>query len=469
MKQYTVNIIPWEQARKRLPKNHENENVFRALDKVATKLKDKKQDYVYEIELEFGDKFIVNSENILVNNISKINKEHYPSLQELTLRNLQNDLDYGNDPMAIVVDNQVEVSTINECEGRTRKIKERKRGIDASEQYRVPLNIFSKGDIFGVFGTLNFLFNGEKSKPTLFNGWDGFAGSSSLLVEFPFFYGEKITIPEDVKDIFALEAKDSKYEPGKENIEFVKRFTPSTRQLSTKLIFVPINFLQKITDYDFLNLKYLISLIGVKQYSLLGQYSLDVKAISEAVHSVGAIKGSMLDFYLHLYELITNVKQGKNFAYIPISSLSEHYLSPVLENFKVNNSRYFSTKQAWEPLIFTYSKLDNTITKGFLSKSNLPILKGYKENHSKVSDILKNLREIDKAIQKNCSAEEYSYYSIHDNIRAFMFNARESSNPLDVETMNNLANELAFLAHVDSVRLNPAYNFFYQTIMVSNE
>ncbi len=136
-----ISVTTWADISAKVPKNSPNREIYSALDQVSKSLSDPGGNYVYIVRFEFGDKIITNGR------FEKDDMEMENNAWNKTLFDFKTDVNYSDDPLGIVLNNYVEVYTENKSITDKNQIY----------QYTIPLKIIGKGDLFGLFGTLDYL------------------------------------------------------------------------------------------------------------------------------------------------------------------------------------------------------------------------------------------------------------------------------------------------------------------------
>ncbi len=160
-------VISWENARKLLSKEILCSEFFIELDKLVPSLKKSKKDYVYLVDIEYGEKIIEKGKTRLSE--IKIDNSNYPN------SNLNQDFSYSNDPLGVVIEGCFEVVTKNQS-------NDREHG-SIKKKYAVLLNRINQGDYFGVFGTVDFLNSIDNKE--LVDDWHVYSGEVTYEFCFP--------------------------------------------------------------------------------------------------------------------------------------------------------------------------------------------------------------------------------------------------------------------------------------------
>lgn len=429
MNNKSISVVSWESALNSFKKKKLNPEFCNLISQISKQFESSNKNYVYKVELEFGEKLIdkgvipIEKYDIAANNFKVSNAT------------LKKDLSYSEDPLGIVLKNHVEVYSINECINRERRINtysgKGKYHVKGEWQYNVPLNIIDEGDLFGVFGTLDFITK-NKTPSSIGLDWYVVAGNSSFLIDFPFLHSKLDKIIDDrVQDIFKQYADGSNnndYYPGKEQIDFVKKYLPDFR---TEIIYFPRHFLEMANEKYKKELHYNLLLKGWEQYSPLRHYIFENKILGDILKNT-ALKNES-QFILQLYEYLKNLQNGKSLALTPLDPKTDkHILAEVIEKFKEEHKNYFSKSNCIMPVIYLYQK-KKTSDFCLVSLSNLPILKNYK--YTKLDEVIKDLKAVEAAFKK---AGKAAYELITLSIEGYGNTGNKSVSSVETKGMKEL-------------------------------
>lgn len=355
-----INVISWDEAKKMLPVNNPNKTFCDLVSKVCKGLKNDKKDYVYHIQLEFGDKFIDKGARCsfedngfsIENKIVGITKSK---------NDFKNDLAYSFDPLGMVIKNHIEVYSENEI---------LKKG-SSINKYRVHLNTINEGELFGLFGALDY-FNNDRGNNN--QDWYAMAGNCCFEILFPFEndgdYGEinKDNTPnKSFLNQLIAENVDKK-------IKFFKDYVNiCDENWRTDIIYFPKHFI------DTTNSEFKIDLFktGWAQSKSSRNFLFENKVLSDIIDSVdnqSSLKNDkrLLNFLLNY---ITNASNGDAYVLKPLND-DKHILSIALNKFKEDISAYLQKNKKYIPVILHYDTITNE-SWGCLALDSIPILLNY--------------------------------------------------------------------------------------------
>lgn len=369
-----INVISWEEANKMLPESHPNEAFCKLVDQICKKLKKDKKDYVYHIQLEFGDKIIEKGSrfDFKANGFSlKPNENYLPK----NIIDFNNDLKYTNDPLGMVVKGTIEVFIENKCD----EIK-----------YNVPLNVIEDGGMFGLFGTLDAISNIK----SVFNHRDWFVSagnSSSLIVAAPFHLDGVRGLLDDTTledHFFEGKPKNKKLKPEKW-IKFLKKHNENISHL--EIVYFPVHIFDLIKTKN----SDLLFQEGWRQsYNLRNALLFDPSIINNISTSPIKIKHDKI-FLNTIYNYLHKAIKGESSVFIPIYD-KEHFFYKSFEEFKSKSKEYDISSISIQPFIF--EPLGNS-DYGILPIYMLPIFHDYEIRSLNV--LLNDLSEIDKKIRED--------------------------------------------------------------------
>lgn len=392
-----ISVKSWDDVRKSL-ENDSNKNFCDSVSQICANLKGDNKDYVYQVKLQFGERIIEKGSRFLFENEGYI-LQHNPAYSPRNIKDFANELNYASDPLGMVLKNHIEIYTTNNCSNRERKIDTYIKGSFNSkkeEEYNVPLNIIKKGDLFGVFGAIDFISKNTSIQTGNDLHWYAVAGNSTFILDFPFFHSKAPILDEKILSIFKQHSlidtngKKNSYYSGKEQVDFVKEFLP--KDFSVELIYFPKHYLEIDNSELKKDFHYQLLLKGWAQSSPLRSQIFENKILADVLKTTSLNNDKQ--FILKLYAYLLDFSKGKSFTLYPLNHISDtHYLSDVIKNFK-NSNNYFNRSNSYEPIIYLY---DNNIEKNFslLSVRNLPILKDY--HFTKHFEIIKDLKTVSRA------------------------------------------------------------------------
>jgi hypothetical protein len=449
---HKVAILSWDEAQRNFSNKNLNKE-FRALITAIVKKLGKSKNYVYSVELKFGDKVIENG----AMNFDKyeIEKNDFGVTPAIFKR----DINYSEDPLGIVVKNHLEVYSINDCENRERQITtflSDKKHIRHEPEYNVPLNVIEEGDLFGVFGTLDFI-TGIKTSLNTGLDWYVVAGNATFLIDLPIFHSKMGKMKPDLMEIFNEHGhKNEKYYPGKEQIEFVKKYAPNFR---TNIVYFPKHFFE-IKDVKLKQqLEYALLLKGWQQYSPLRHFIFENKVLGDILRDSNLKNNPQ--FILQLFEHLKNITNEKAFALYPLNrKTNKHVLLDAIESFKLEYENYYNKNKALEPVAYIY-KRNKFATFCILSLTNLPILRNYK--FTTLNEVIDDLNTIERKMRK----AKHAAYTI-GTIEGFGATGNQTENKLNIKELPCFQRMIADHLEIESQKLVPAFGQFSNVIVVKH-
>lgn len=384
-----INVISWDDAMKMLPTPNPNKEFCDLVSKVCEVLKTDKKDYVYHIQLEFGEKFIDKGARCLFedngftfeNKITGVTKNKH---------DFKNDLDYTLDPLGMVIKNHIEVYSENEISKSGSSIN----------KYRVHLNSIKEGELFGLFGTLDYFNNDKKNNN---QDWYAMVGNSCFEILFPFqndtVYTEitKITNPNSSflnKQIATT--VDNK-------INFFKSYVNiCDKNWRTDIVYFPKHFIEA-NNSEF---KIKLFEIGWAQSKSSRNFLFENKALSDIIDEVGGkttLKNNkhLLNFLL---DYIIKASTGDAYVLKPLKD-DKHILNVALDKFKQDISAYLSKSKNHTPVILHYDTIAIKNDWGCLAIDSLPILLNYPQINP--NGLEEDLNNINKKNSKSLSLPDF--------------------------------------------------------------
>lgn len=424
--------------------------LFSTINMIYESLEEHKR-YAYVLEIDFGD-FVIRE--------GVINKK---DIKGFDLKSFTDDINYSEDPLALVIQNQIEVYTINTCDNRRRIIKRYDSNSDNSiveKEYIVPLNVIKKGDFYGVFGTLDYLSKIELRAEHGMN-WSAVAGLSSFILDFPFFYST-VNIRDNYKEYF--EQYDNKnyypyYYSGKEQIDFIRCFLSNYK---TRVVYFPKHILTTENENLWENLHYYLLIKGWEQYSPLRSAAFHDKVYTDIL-KIKTLKNNA-EFIIKLFDHLRNVFLGNGKILRPLKPNENHFLNDALRVFKENCRNYFNeNKKHILPLCYIYDD-SSSVDVGILSLTNLPILKNYK--YTSLEDVINDLYDLNKYLRN-----KPGYLLDLDN-RVSAFGGIDRFNKYEKEFKTKGTSEfkklIASLFHIgDNKKILPSSGQFQNAIVVT--
>jgi hypothetical protein len=337
-----------------------NQTLFNILDPIACFLKHEKKDYIYSLQFKYGEKIIDNGQMVA---LSKDEQGNYINLDKLKFKynpatlckvfdsNIKNRFinDCGQDPdhpLALVIKNYIEISSLHEPHFflDSKKVS----------RWPFPLNIIRKGELFGVFGSINSIFDTyEKDNYK----WNASSGKSCFLPLFPGINGGQSSAP--YRNRFSQMFSDETESP-QDGIIFTANEILGSNNFS-EIIIIPECYLKDGSD-DVEELRRakakfreFLFRIAWEQSKISREISFEDKALMRYF----AIEDPGLTF--HLIKHIINIAHGKAFILKPVSN-DDDILFEVFKNligkFNGSNGKYPDLLKYATPAFMHYTKLD---------------------------------------------------------------------------------------------------------------
>lgn len=360
-----INVIPWDDAMKMLPANNTSWKFCNLVSEICDELKRSNKHYVYHIQLGFGDKFIDKGGRYLLED-NGFSIENKVANVIKSKEDFKRDLKYKRetvDPLGMVLTNHIEVYSENELLDN--------KGLSIN-RYRVHLNTIKAGELFGLFGTLDF-FN-EDAEISNQRDWYAIAGNSCFEILFPF--SNSTVYDEIIKDFNPRKnflntqiATDIN-----EKIMFFKKYIDvCDKNWKTDIIYFPRHF------FDVNNSDFRVKLyeIGWAQSKASRNFLFESKALSDVIDNVdskSALKNNkhLLNFLL---DYIIRASKGSAYVLRPLKD-NNHILSAALSEFKEDIDIYLNKNGSYTPVILIYDRIAE-MEWGCLSTDSIPILLNY--------------------------------------------------------------------------------------------
>lgn len=360
-----IKVISWDEAKKMLPESHPNKAFCELVSQVCESLKSDNKDYVYHIELEFGDKIIEKGSrfDFKANGFSiKPNVKYSPN----NIQDFNDDLIYTNDPLGMVLSNYIEVYLEN---------------IHHISKYRVPLNIIKEGELFGLFGTLDIF---TKIGQTKVNQRDWFAGAgniSSLLVASPLHISkENEALDDSIKPFFCKEIVPEKWE------KFINFYRDE--KWLVDIVYFPHHIIDLIQNKS----SDILYFEGWKQSYHLRNVILFDPSITNSIRLIGTELLHHDRIFLNtIYNYIYNVVYNNAPAYIPLDE-KEHFFFKAFEKFKSQSVFNMDSVLVYP---FKFDVIEEGKF-GILPIFMLPIIYNYKIES--LNKLLNDLKKINKKV-----------------------------------------------------------------------
>ncbi|MFN8429788.1 MAG: hypothetical protein U0V04_07405 [Spirosomataceae bacterium] len=360
-----ITVISWNDVLQMLPKSHPNEAFCELVTEICNNLKIDKKDYVYHIQLGFGDKFIDKGQRYLFeengysieNNVKGIDKNK---------TDFKNDLKYSNDtvdPLGMVLKNHIEVYSENELLNKSGS---------SINKYRVHLNSIKAGELFGLFGTLDFFFNADTEIAN--QDWYAIAGNSCFEILFPFSnntdYDKICKEFNPHRNLLNTQIATNI----DEKVNFFKNYIGiSNENWKTDIIYFPKHFFE-VNNSEF---KIKLFETGWLQSKASRNFLFENKILSDVIDTVDAKSALKNNKHLLNFLLDYIIKASKGNVYVlkPLKD-NEHILSIALNKFKEDISTYLSGNNSCTPVILHYDRITDKDW-GCLAIDSIPILLNY--------------------------------------------------------------------------------------------
>lgn len=412
-----ISVSSWTEIFNILKKNIEKEskingkniididslNIF---NKISDILDKQRKNYVYTVELEFGD-LVINKGAFAIENFEIDSKNEYNKKK----KDFINDISYTKDPFGLVIENQIQAYAKNKYIFSNAP----------KSSYLVPLNIIKTGQLFGSFGTANYITNINKNN---FNDdWFVVAGSISYSLAFIFHLDGYIDeFDQEIWEIFNPE--DNKTIVNEvQKINFFKRFYPDWR---AKIVYFPKHFFENSDFSEILNLEIknkILETSWVQAASVV--YSMfDNKYLSDIIYNrkLGTLSHKK-EFLNIIYNYLLKASRGESFVMKPIVS-KDNFLNKALTKFKDSNEKFFEKKGSPLPFIFDFDYLNGLNDWGLVSLCYLPILHNYEIKSP--SGLIKDLNKIQNKIENNdYKLKDLKIYGRTGNKPSSLINSRE--------------------------------------------
>lgn len=370
-----VSVLPWNEALKMLPRDNPNVEFCKLISEICEELKLSNKNYVYYTSFEFGEK-LIDKGSVSLDQFSVVHDSYFKK----TGKDMVEDLSYSQDPLGLVIKNHIEIYSEN--------IIINKSG-QAIDSYLVPLNIINEGDLFGLFGVLDFLTENKsndipKTSSPIAYDWYAIAGNICFELAWPFENDTDFSFISDQKwaEKFRIKYDKLNY-VGENKISFVREFIyAADKNHNTKnrwtvdVIYFPRHFFE-IKDIKLKRaLENYLFKAGWLQSSPLRYALFENKIIAEALYQSAVTPNHDKHFLNVLYDYIIKSGKGKQYTLKPLLS-SEHILNIALQSFKSTLGNYLKKAKHYEPLILIYDKIIDEKDWGIISADNLPFLLNY--------------------------------------------------------------------------------------------
>jgi hypothetical protein len=373
-----VQVKPWKDVYKEYLRDKEpNSELFQLITKISNELEKDDNDYVYCVEFEYGDTILEDGEISITKEKCRVKPscDNYHS----NFEKFKKDLNYTHDPLGIVLTNSIEVCTEN-------KFTFQNSHRDPIN-YTLPLNIIKSGDLFGLFGTLNYL-TGQEKEETYKNNWYVIAGNISFHVAFPYHLKPPKRDIYDKELFFKLGSFHKLKDSAK--LKFIRKHT-SDENRNIKVLYLPKLYIDELKKHNYPLATILLYKKGWNQSEHLRTAPFENAKIFNQWdcfnHHIDPSQKHLLNTIINY---LIRAKQGKELVLKP--RFGNTIINSALQNFKELEEGYFKSRSAFEPLPLTYGRLNGDSDWGLLSMRHLPILHSY--SISKFSDFTDDLKKI---------------------------------------------------------------------------
>jgi hypothetical protein len=351
----------WSEISDQLRKLKVDQNVFRVLNSLSTKIKNP---VVIEGIYEYGYDIVNNGvlvfpcQNVSCENCSKIHNDH---------------LMYSQIPLGIVIENSVEVcSKIDECISH-------KNGEIETEPREIVLRLLSTTEMFGSFEIMDKLFiPKEKITPAR---WNLHAGSKNIIILYRFNEANVRKMKRDIESNINMDTES--HEKGQkesfqvdwdrynnDNWEFVKYYNsklPEDKKWAVRILFFPEQWIWGDLK-EHLQLRDIICSTGWNQAAPMTNYLNEEINIRE-IYSFNKLKNfKAFPYYFSLHRNLVLASRGEVPAFVPILSLKNASLPPAGPLFEVEKILVESNLKSNDyPGIFQPFHLNHEIKYGYIS------------------------------------------------------------------------------------------------------
>lgn len=388
-----VKIESWSKVYKELPINNDNIGFFKLLNTIYKRL-DIAEQFVYFVDYEFGDRIIKNGK-IRIDDFKLTNPDNIFNRNN---ENFKEDINYSSDPLGIITKNEAWI---------------------VSSDDKVRLGKLEEGQLFGVFGTLDFL-NFEKSDLYGNKDWSLISGDCSFHLFFNFALNE---VEERFREIYLRKEGDTLikrsgkyiYDDDKtilqKNIEFVKLLNKESSK--TRVIYLPkhiLNFNRKDLKNEDTSILKAINYIyqkGWEQSKPIRSSLFEDDNLNKSIKKISFLYKE--DYLIPLYVYCYHVANGEKEAMSPLIDSDINELGYIEQFKKLNSNVYFNREKDFLPVIFKYKKLLNKKDFGVISTKHLPI-PGIPQDFfkKKFPDIINDIEKIKSELNHSF---QISYYN----------------------------------------------------------
>lgn len=432
-----IHVISWDAASKKLPVDNPNEEFCNLVTSICAQLKTDKKDYVYHMQLEFGDKLIDKGKRFKYEGDEeipaafKIDKNDYNK----TISDFTNDLSYSSDPLGMVVKNHIEVFSENTSKNKNIK-----------HNYTVPLNVIREGGLFGVFGVLDYLACPQEVIE-LSSDWYVIAGNACFEILFPFSKSSYYSNIEN--DKIGKIKGPSKLSQNK--IELVKSYLYDEKQNDSEkwtadIIYFPLHFVAAFDD----KLKKLLFDQGWQQSYSLRNSQFENKLVADTITSIAeSYIFKHNDIFLNfLLRYLYIASKGQQYVLKPIQD-PKHVLSIFLSLMKKDDkiAAYLKKPTHFEFILLHYDQLKENEF-GVISIDSIPILLNYElKTPGKLKEEIEKIKT--KLQEKKIPIPEISFTS-----NTGVEKATNSNTKVRTQEKENLKTKLSALLKIEEKHIN---------------
>ncbi len=447
-----VLVKSWNEIASEIPIDDSNREIFAFFNKISSSLKKSKQDYVYKIRFEFGDKIIQKGKFDTENFILDSNEYN------ITIGQFKRDLNYSDDPLGIVLTNYIEVFTENISSGSKQEFN----------NYTIPLKIIKSGDLFGLFGTLDYATGVDENRTS--RDWHVVAGNISFGIAFPFHNDkENQLLGEDIQKYFSNNSQtthpifqsEKRLQPGEHKLKFIKEYV---KDWYVDIIYIPAHYLEFLKNNQNPKFENLLLKKGWIESSPLRNVLYEDTTIANII--IDMSKSLKIEHEKYLLNLVYNylIKASKGKANLLKPLTGQHVIIDALKNFREKNKNYFSTTKCFEPLPFIYDSLGSEKNDwGLLSVYHLPILFNY--SIESLGLFVKNLRDIYSAVKDYGTSFDVNKYTL-PSITAYG-NTGGAENQFVEKQEKIRSNYLSKVFNVEPQKINLSSREFSNIILIN--
>jgi len=440
-----IHVISWDKAMNILPHKDRltNKNFLEIMTEVSNILKEDKNDYVYQMRLNFGD-LIIDKGKMFIGDFM-IKGDGYIKNSD----DFRHDISYSEDPLGIVLTNHIEVYTENNNLGKS------------GGKYTLPLNILYPGDLFGVFGTLDMF--SQIIEDSSSRDWYARAGNVSFCIAFPFHNKNEMEFLEKGAGYKYVSGMDVKSEtiPGDIKIEFIKEFVDDWH---VDIAYIPNHYFSMIPENLRLKFENALYDFGWKQSAPLRNALFEDTTIFDIISNPKKKNFTHDKNFLSIvYNYLYYAHKGDALVLKPLTD--KHIIRKALDRFKEVNYDYFGSKDCIEPLPFIFGKIDKEKKDwGMVSVNHFPIIYNYWI--SSLNRFLKDIEEINISIDDSDLQDKEKYKFSH--IEGFGNTGNRKKGIKKVQKNYILRNMLADVFQVKPSKINLNSREFSNSVLIRN-